>query len=278
MVGRWLQENKRFLAIVAGALLMLWVFHSWFFVGPKRQKYQRSYRSAIGGVGTLKKLYRAEDPPVNKRLKQWNRALDEAENAFEAMLARYAARPVGAFVLPGEQAKDGADAYYFTQREKVLDEIQQAATDAAVVIADGALGLRDSTPDVSPAEMAATIRRWLWHVQIVRHAVAAAVTSGVDTINRVQINDSMARRKSERDGENVRVLEGTPVLVDVTGEASACVAWLQSMQRDDSYLILIVCKIKRDERRDRDDFVNVQAVVMGVQHTSESVETAEDEG
>lgn len=245
-VARWLGENRRFLAVVAGGALLLWIFH-WIFVsGPQAQcaRQVRDYRSS---VKDLNSAYAEPDKPTAKRREDVARQHEEATQAFADAVARYGAAPAGAFVVPSDRTGTERVNYYQSQREAVLAEIQRAKSEQAVDIRSEGLGM----PDQSPGE--ANVDAWLWHLQVVRRAVLGAVAARVDAVRSVAVASDRPRQRREEAGTKAGAplacqLAGTPIQVEVEGSAAACAGWLEGLQRDDGFLVLVEARVRRDEK------------------------------
>lgn len=257
MLSRWIQANQRFLAIVGGAALLLLVFN-WIFVSRKRSAYQAArarYGSDVAKLGTL---YKADDPPLDWRVKQRTDERTVVATALDDALRVYGSRPESPYVLPaGEEGRP--QNYYFEQREAVLDAIKQAAAEAAVNLSDPSFGLPDQLP--RGADPAATVRTWLWNLQVVRRALLTAVAAGVDVIDKVSEVRGEGRAAREQLSGKVQEVAGYPLAFEVTGSAAAITRWFELLQREESFLILVQCRLKREPSQL--GVVRCQAVLMG---------------
>lgn len=264
MLSRWIQENQRFLAKVGGAALLLLIFQ-WWFVWSQRRAYEGKRRTYDSNVTALKRLYGNEDPPVGKRRDQRTKELDVVKAALDEALRTYGARPESPYVLPaGEEEKP--QNYYFEQQTRVLEQIREAAVENAVDLTDNTLGLPQSLPRDGDAKT--TVRQWLWNLAVVRRACLSAVTAGVDKIERVQ------EIKAERGAREGRVeIYGQPQQFEVAGKANAVARWLESLQREDNYLVLVQVQIKREPQEL--GVVRCKALIMGVNRREQAAEAEE---
>lgn len=264
MLSRWLQENQRFLAIVGGAALLLLVFH-WFFVSGKRGEYRSRRTQYEKGIGDLKKLYGGEDPPMDWRVKQRGDERAATSAALDEALRAYGCRPESPFVLPaGEEGRP--QNYYFEQRQAVIEAITQAAGEAAVNLSDPTLKLPDQLP--RGADAAATVRTWLWNLQVVRRAVLAAIAAGVDVVEPVSEVRGEGRAASEQLGGKLHDVVGVPQAFEVSGTMASVAGWLERLQGPESFLILVQCRLKRDPQQL--GVVRCQAVLMGADRRERS--------
>ena len=253
MLSRWIQENTRFLYIVGGAALILLIFQ-WLFVWGPRRTYQVQRRNYTTALKKLKSLYRKE-PPVGLQRSRRDKERDVVKAALSEALAVYGGRPATPFVLPPSE-EAAAPNYYFGRRTAVVAEIEQAAIDGAVNLSDPQLGLPQQLP--RSADNVATVRTWLWNLQVVRRGVLTAIAAGVDTIEPVQEAGGDHRSITEGSEE----LYGQPLLFRVTGPSDTVARWLESLQQEGSFLVMVGCRIKRNQNEL--GVVTCRAVLMGV--------------
>jgi len=259
MLSRWLQANQRFLAIVGGAALLLLVFH-WIFVSGKRSDHQFKRNQYEKGIAELKRFYGAEDPPMDWRVKQRGDERAATSAALDDALRVYGSRPESPFVLPsGEEGRP--QNYYFEQREAVIGAITQAAAEAAVNLSDPTLKLPDQLP--RGADAAATVRTWLWNLQVVRRAVLSAIAAGVDVVEPVSEVRGEGRAAREQLGGKVHEVFGVPQAFEVAGSAASVVRWLELLQSPEQFVVVVQCRIKRDPSPQQVGVVRCQVVLMG---------------
>lgn len=277
MLQRWIEENKRFLAGVVGAAVLL-AFFFWMFVTGTRNSHRAAVKQAGGSAASLKKLYRPKgakdepkpDQPLGRTLKKVKQLRDEFGDALKTEIGLYGNAPAGAFILPGDQAGSMAPNYYDTQRAAVVEALEAAAAANAVNVKDAEFGLPSGAPSGKDAET--TVRKLLWQAQIVRRVVAAAIAAGVDSIEDVQLTSNLTERSHSDGGYRIY---GIPLRVVVTGPAGQCAVWLQSLQdTSQGYVVIVAAKTARDG----DILGNVEMTIdlMGLQH--EKVQAAEDDG
>ncbi len=264
MIQRWLQENRKFLGLVAGGALVLLLLQ-WIFVSGVRADAARKRQEVQSNVRELRDLYKsdgARDPATRRRRDARAERLEEAGKDLDALVARVGAPPKPPFVLPaGEEAK--ADTHFFTQKERLRVEMQQLAAERAVELRSPTLGIPDQNP--GPEH----VPGWLRRMSEVRVAVAAAIGSGVEVVRGVQVHAGKERRAKE----GRHVLTGTPFTVEVSGGAAACAAWLETVHRDGRFLAVVEAQVKRDPK---DGPIVATATCVGIEHRVE--ETTEAEG
>ncbi len=262
MIQRWLQENRKFLAVVAGGALVLLILQ-WLFVSGVRADAVRKRNEVESNVRLLRDLYKsdgARDPATRRRRDARAEGLKLAGEALDALVARVGSAPRPPFILPAGEERN-ADTHFFTQKERLRVEMQQLAAERAVELRAPALGIPDQNP--GPDQVPA----WLRRMSEVRVAVAAAIGAGVEAVRGVQVHAGKERRAKE----GRHVLTGTPFTVEVSGSAAACAAWLETAQREGRFLAIVEAQVKRDAK---DGTIIATATFAGIEHRIEETEEA----
>jgi hypothetical protein len=276
MLQRWIQENKRFLGGVAGALFLLLIFN-WLFVWDNETAHVLTVKKLGRQNTALKGLYNPSESangttplrPLSRTLKKRKEQRDKFASQLRVEIARYGSAPSGEFILPaGEDAWN----YYFGRRSVVVDELEQAAAANAVNVEDTEFGLPGNRQGTG-GEAEAIVRKLLWQTQLVRRAVGAAIGAGVDTIEDVQLSGNLNERSYTDGGYRAY---GIPMRIAVNGPAGACAAWLESLQDvSQGYVVIVATEIKRDP--DILGNVEMRADLMGMQHESVAQPEGEDD-
>lgn len=173
------QQHKKFILLVAGALLLLLVGRG---VIHSQWDYEAKIASAAKTASGMQKQPKVPDDVV-RALQQ---EVSELRGRFAELAKTMRHRPGDAFVVPPGEANPRS--YFFKRHNETRRALTEAAERQDIRVPD-ALGLKDMAP-TEPDE----IRRQLVALDVVQQVVVEAISAGVRRITTIQIEDAAKAR------------------------------------------------------------------------------------
>ncbi|MSR47476.1 MAG: hypothetical protein EXS13_10525 [Planctomycetes bacterium] len=173
------QQHKRFILLVASALLLLLVGRG---VIHSKWDYETVVVSSARTTGVMSKAEKVPDEVV--------RALQEEVTALRSRYAALATtmrhKPQEAFIVPAGESNPRS--YFFRRHSETKSALIEAAERQDIRVPE-ALGLKDMAP-TEPDE----IRRQLVALDVVQQVVIESIGAGVRRITTIQIEDASKGR------------------------------------------------------------------------------------